>query len=53
MWRYLVKNGVLSLEACAGKLDNLLVGTRLLATKLVAWESQNLKACKPQLASST
>jgi hypothetical protein len=40
----LVKNGVFSLEACAGKLDNLLVGTRLLATKLVAWESQDFKA---------
>ena len=44
----LVKDGVLGLEACAGKLDNLLIGARLLPTKLVAWKSQNLKAYKPQ-----
>jgi hypothetical protein len=41
---YLVKNGVLSLEASAGKLDNLLVGARLLPTKLVARESQDFKS---------
>lgn len=40
----LVKDGVLGLEAGAGKLDNLLICARLLPTKLVAWESQDLKA---------
>lgn len=43
---YLVKNGVLGLEASAGKLDNLLIGARLLPSKLIAWESQDLKAYK-------
>lgn len=40
----LVKNWVLGLEASAGKLDNLLIAARLLPSKLIAWESQDLKA---------
>ena len=43
---YLVKNGVLGLEASAGKLNNLLIGARLLPTKLIAWEGQDFKPYK-------
>jgi hypothetical protein len=43
---YLVKNGVLGLEAGAGKLDNLLIGARLLPTKLIARERQDFKSYK-------
>ena len=39
---YLVENGVLGLEAGAGKLNDLIIGARLLPTKLIAWESQDL-----------
>jgi hypothetical protein len=42
---YLVKNWILSLEASASKLNNLLVSARFLAAKLVAWESKDLKTC--------
>jgi hypothetical protein len=40
---YLVKNWILRLEASACKLDDLLIGARFLPTKLVAWESKDLK----------
>jgi hypothetical protein len=40
----LVKNGILSLEASASKLDNLLIGAGFLPSKLIARESQYLKA---------
>lgn len=50
---YLVENGVLGLEASAGKLDDLLIAARLLPTKLVAWECQDLKAYKPQIGNRT
>lgn len=39
----LIKNWILGLEAGASKLDNLLISARFLSTKLVAWESKDLK----------
>ena len=39
----LVKNWIFSLEACASKLENLLISARFLTTELVAWESKDLK----------
>ncbi|BAS90434.1 Os04g0556350 [Oryza sativa Japonica Group] len=46
---YLVKNGILSLEASASKLDNLLIGAGFLPSKLIARESQYLKAYKSHI----
>lgn len=39
---YLVEYGKFSLEASACELHNLLIISWLLATKLIAWECQNL-----------
>lgn len=40
---HLVKNRILSREASANKLDDLLTRARLLPTELVAWERKDLK----------
>ena len=42
---YLIKYGVFSLKASASELNDLLIVPWLLATKLIAWEGQNLQTC--------
>lgn len=45
---YLAKNRILCFETGAGKLSNLLIGTWLLTTKLIAWERQYLQSWPQQ-----
>ena len=42
---YLVKNQILGLQMSARNLNNLLINARFLPTKLIAWESKELKTC--------